>query len=469
MEPTIWGIIFIPLSIFLILFKPHLLVGILILSLSLQMTTIVNFSALGYGFQLYKFLTILFSFYLVIKIIYNRWKLKIQNTYLKQIFIILFAFLSYVTLISILGPIVFSGFPVFPPLLGIDYSAVLGPFPLEFSSLNVVLPLYILFYSLTFLYLISYNIQDRDIRTILSSWKITVFLTIFFLFIQLIFFFIINDDVLKYIINIAPQGEYGFVKFEHEGSVFPRLRGTFQEPSMISPFLTGIFVYILAQLEKKFTYILPLILIFPLLFLTTSTTAYISVAASLAIFLILNFPIRFKNLSLFIRKGKAKIFGIVLFSLFLALIILGLLIGFDFIFFSISTFVLEKPETLSYYSRTKANIHSLRLFLDTFFIGVGMGSHRGSSLVANLLAISGIFGTTLFFMFIFAFLKYSYNTLKNTDYFPYFYLLPSLLIPMIISIPDITLPTFWQFIYITTLVLKIVEYNKRKHNEKFIN
>jgi len=466
MQLTIWGIIFIPLSIFLSLFKPRLLVGILILSLSLQMTTIVNFPALNYGFQLYKFLTILFSFYLVIKVIYNGGKLRIRNPYLKQIFIILFAFLSYIMLISILGPIIFDGFPVFPPLLGLDYSAVLGPSPLEFSSLNVVLPLYMLFYSMTFLYLISYNIQDKDIRTILLSWKITVFLTIFSLFIQFIFFFIIGDDILKYVVNTAPQGEYGFSKFEHLGSVFPRIRGTFQEPSMASTFLTGIFVCELARLEKRFrfTLSLSLILIFALLFLTTSTTAYISIAFAVAIFLILNFPIRFKEISLFIRKRKVKIFGTVLLLFIFAFLILGLLIGFDLIFFVISAFVLEKPESLSYYSRTKSNIHSLQLFLDTFFIGVGMGSHRSSSLIFNLLAISGILGITLFFMFIFAFLKYSYNTLKSTDYSHYFYLLPSLLIPMIISVPDLTLPTFWQFIYITTLVLKIVEYKKRKDN-----
>jgi len=464
MEPTIWGIVFVPLSIVLILLKSHLVVCLLIISLSLHMTTIVNFPISNYGFQLYKFLTILFSFHLFIKIIYNRGKLKIQNIYLKRIFVILFAFLSYIIFISILGPFVFSGFPVFPPLLGLDYSAVFGPSPLEFSATNVALPLYMLFYSLTFLYLISYNIQERNIRTILLSWKITIFLTIFFLFIQFIFFFIINDDVLKYIVNTAPQGEYGFAKFSYSETVFPRLRGTFQEPSMISPFLIGIFMYELAQVGKRLKYILPLITILPLLFLTTSTTVYVSLVIVLVIFLILNFPIKFERISLFIRWKKMKIFIIVLFSFICIFLILGLVIGFELILFAISTFVLEKPESISFYSRTKADIHSLQLFLDTYFIGVGMGSHRGSSLIAHLLAISGILGATLFFIFIFAFLRYSYNVLKGTDYFPFFYLLPSILIPMSISIPDLTLPTFWQFIYIVTLVLKIVEYKKRKDN-----
>jgi hypothetical protein len=466
MEPTIWGIIFVPLCALLMFFNPTIVIGILILSLSLQMTTIVNFPASNYGFQLYKYLTILFSLYLLIKVIYNGWKLRIQNYYLKQIFLILLAFLSYLFFISFVGPFIFNGIPVFPPLVGIDYSAVLGPSPLEFSSLNIVLPMYILFYSLTFLYIISYNIQEKDIKVILFFWKLSVFLTVFFLFLQFIFFFVIDDDVLKYIVNTAPQGEYGFAKFVYSESIFPRLRGTFQEPSMISPFLIGIFIYKLAQLERNLKDILSLIIILPLLFLTTSTTAYISLAIMIAIYLVLNLPIRYKRNSFFLQKSKVKIIAGALLSLLLIFIILGGVLGFDFIIFTISTFVLEKPETLSYYSRTKSNIHSLQLLFDTYFMGVGMGSHRGSSLVANLLAITGIFGTTLFFMFIYAFLKYTYNVLKGTRYFPYFYLLPSILIPMSISIPDLTLPTFWQFLYITTLSIKIVQYGKQKEKDQ---
>jgi hypothetical protein len=463
MEPTIWGIIFVPLCTFLIFFKPTIVIGILILSLSLQLTTIVNFPASNYGFQLYKYLIILFSFYLLIKVIYKGWKLRIQNYCLKQIFFVLLAFLFYLLFISFAGPFIFSGIPVFPPLLGLDYSAVLGPSPLEFSSLDIVLPMYILFYSLTFFYIISYNIQEKDIKIILFFWKLSVFLTIFFLFLQFIFFFVINDDVLKYIVNSAPQGEYGFVKFEYLESIFPRLRGTFYEPSMISPFLIGIFIYKLSQLERKLKNILSLFIVLFLIFLTTSTTAYISLAIMISIYLVLNSPIRFKRNSFFLQKSKVKIIAGVLLLLLSIFIILGGVLEFDyFISFTISTFVLEKPETLSYYSRTMADIHSLQLFFDTYLMGVGMGSHRGSSLVANLLAITGILGTTLFLIFIYAFLKYSYKVLKGTSYFPYFYLLPSILIPMSISIPDLTLPTFWQFLYITTLSIKIVQYQRQK-------
>jgi len=45
-------------------------------------------------------------------------------------------------------------------------------------------------------------------------------------------------------------------------------------------------------------------------------------------------------------------------------------------------------------------------------------------------------------------------------------LLPSILIPMSISIPDLTLPTFWQFLYITTLSIKIVQYGKQKEKDQ---
>ena len=466
MELTIWGLVFIPLSIIFILFTQHIAISLLLFSLSLQMTSILILPTLNYGFQLYKFLLILFSLYFTIKIINNGGILKTHNFYLKKISIFLLLFLLYLIIISFAGPFIFSDIPVFPPLLGLDYSAFFGPSPLEFSTLNVVLPLYILFYTLTFLYIISYKIQEKDIKTIILSWKITVFLTILLLLIQYAFFFIINDDVLEYIgINNSPQGVYGFVQFENLGKVLPRLRGTFQEPSMVSPFLVGIFIYKLSQLRKRLRSYLNVIMIFSLLFLTASTTAYISFIIMLAIYLLLNLPVIYQNKSFYIRKQNAKTFIIALFLTISTLLILGILFGFEIIFFYISEFIFKKTETSSFFSRTQADIHSLQLFLDTFFIGVGMGSHRGSSLIFNLLATVGIMGTTLFLIFIYYFLKYSYRVLKNTEFFPYFYLLPSVLVSMNISIPDLTFPTFWQFLYITVLAIKIVEYKEMNKNE----
>jgi hypothetical protein len=99
MELTVWGLIFIPLSFILLLISPKFLISLLIFSLSLQRTAVINLPFSGYGLQLYRFLTILVTIYVTIKILYNGGRIKIQDVYLKRLFIILFAFLSYVIFI----------------------------------------------------------------------------------------------------------------------------------------------------------------------------------------------------------------------------------------------------------------------------------------------------------------------------------------------------------------------------------
>lgn len=412
MELTVWGIIFIPLSFVLILFRPFLLIGILILSLSLQMTTVINFPFLDYGLQLYRFLTILITIYVVIKVLYNRGRIKVQNVYFRKQLTLLFVFLLYVILISIVGPIIFSEYPVFPPLLGLDYSAIYGPSPLELSKLNIAMPLYIWFYSFTFLYLLSSRFREKDIKLLLTIFNISIVLIFFFLIIQLISFFLGTGDILAYI-NTAPQREYRISVFSYSGYILPRLQGTFGEPSMIAPFIIGIFMYKLAYKEKKITDILSLIFIVLFLLFTISTTAYLSLFFMLLIYFFLNFPVKLTSQKLILQKSKIKIFVSSLFLIMLIFLIVAVVIGLDFILNLISTFIFKKTETLSFFSRTTADLHSLKLFFDTFFIGVGIGSHRSSSLIANLLATTGIVGTILFLLFIAKFIKYSYKTLKG--------------------------------------------------------
>jgi len=464
MELTVWGLIFIPLSFILLLISPKSLISLLIFSLSLQRTTVINLPFSGYGLQLYRFLTILVTIYVVIKILYNGGRIKIQDVYLKRLFIILFAFLSYVIFISILGPIIFNGYPVFPPLLGIDYSAIYGLSPLEFSSLNIAMPLYILFYSAVFLYLLTLHLEEKDIKLILATWKITIFLTIFLLIFQLIFSFLGNENILAYV-NNAPQSDHSLDTFSYSGYVFARLQGTFYEPSMASPFLVGIFMYEFASGRKTIANILGLVIIASLLLLTTSATAYMSILIMLFVYLFLNFPVRLKGHQLFLQKSTLKILASTLFSIIVTFLIIVSILRLDTIIYIISTFILEKPKTGSFYSRTTADIHSLKLFLNTYLMGVGIGSHRGSSLITNLLGTTGIVGTVLFLLFIVKFIKYSYDILKKTNYFSCFYLVLSAVISMSIAIPDLTLPTFWQFLYITIIVLQMVKYDENKKYE----
>jgi hypothetical protein len=466
MELTIWGLIFIPLGIVILLLDAKLLIPLLILSLSLQMTSLINIPTANYGFQLYRYLTILISFAFFIQLFRKGLRIKFENRFFKKMAIILFAFSLYATIISFLGPLIFKGYHVFPPSIGIDYSALFGPSPLKFSSLNIAMPLYILFYFLTFLYLIIAPLTKKDIELIQKSWKITITLTLILLIIQFISFFLGYNNILSFI-NNTKQREYVLSTYSYLSQNFPRLQGTFLEPSMASPFLIGMFIYLLdlikqrSKQEKKFFIrFMGLLIIIFLLFLTTSTTAYISTFIMLVIYLILNRPIKRRDFKLLLDKR----ISITLFSLLLSIILFALIIqnlyGKTLITNIFETFLFNKPESLSYHSRLASDIYSFKLFLDTYFIGVGLGSHRSSSLLSTLLSTTGIIGIIFFILYIYIFLKYTYKELKDIPYSPYFYLIPSVLISMFIALPDITFPTFWQFLYMTIIILRKINYEK---------
>lgn len=76
------------------------------------------------------------------------------------------------------------------------------------------------------------------------------------------------------------------------------------------------------------------------------------------------------------------------------------LVGLAFVLPSISAFVgstvNDKLVSTSYTDRTSANTDSLRVFLDSYGFGVGLGSARASSFAPTLLSATGLIGTLLF-------------------------------------------------------------------------
>ena len=451
-EITSLGYLLFLFTIFLYIYYPKILVPLLILALSLQRTAIVNFPSFDYGLQFYRFLTILIVLRFFIKVFRSNLSIKFESKEFKLLAIILIAFALYTILISICGPIIFENYPVFPPIFGIDYSAIYGPSLLKFSQLNIALPLYVFLYSIVFLYILTMELRYKELKIIFKIWNITIFITLFFVALEFLLFFVGKSDILAFINNSA-QREYKIVTFNFAGYNLPRLQGTFLEPSMLAPFVVGIFIYFLDSI-RRFSVIRLLSLSFLMfvLLMTTSTTAYISIFIMLLIFLYINLStLCYFKLN---RRNILKI--LILLCFIITFLLVFVVVNVDLLFHLIKSFILEKPNTLSFFSRIKSDIHSIKLFMDTYFIGVGYGSHRSSSLIANLLATVGLLGTLLFFFFVFMFIKIAYRKLRHTEYFKYWYLLPSALISMIIAIPDITLTTFWQFLYITTIILKLV-------------
>lgn len=456
MEITIYGYILTPLLIILFLLNTKYLVYVLIFTLTLQVTSLFNITFLdNYSMQIYRFISILLSVKLLIYLIYkNKMFIKFKDRNLKIVSVYGLMFSIYSLVWSYIAPFLFENYMVCPPKLGIDFCVLNGQLPLQFSFYNIAFSIYIIFYILTLIYIFLLNWNEKDLLIIKKILLISL-LTVITTSLSQIFNSLVGTiDITKYLYTtISRELEYSMAdKFLN----IPRVQATFLEPSMLAPFLVGMYSHYLYNSFTKpiITNIFFTIITLLLIILSTSTTAYIS--TFLITLIILIFLIH--------KKNTISVISVLFFITFGLFMIIHITIGIENLINLVLNYIIYKPETLSYQSRTFTDVYSIKLFFDTYGLGVGLGSNRPSSLIPYLLSQLGIIGSLLFIGFIFQILKLSYIKLKNSQYFSYYFLLISILIAQFIAYPDITNPTLWQFIYIVS----IISLGVRKHDRKIL-
>jgi hypothetical protein len=452
MSITVYGYILIPLLIIIFLIKPKYLIYLLIISLTLQVTSLINIGDY-YSLQIYRFITILVSVLFFIHLTIRGFKIKFKNKILKEISFYGIVFVFFAIVWSFIAPFIFAGYPVFPPELGVDFSAVYGPSPLEFSEYNIAFSIYILFYVLTLLFIITTNWDQNDLKILHRTFMISFLIILVTSISQILNVILKTPDITTYLYTITTR-EF---RLSMAGS-FPRVQATYQEPSMLAPFIVGVYSYYLYSTfkYKNVLHLTMTIVTLILILLSTSTTAYISTMILTLLVLYFNLPLRIKNYTVYINPSRIIINVIIITAALL--IFMGVIFftaGFDSFIFLINEVLINKLDTASYKNRTIADLHALKLFVDTYGLGVGLGSNRPSSLLPFLLSQLGFVGTWLFLVFIYKIMYFTCKSLKNTEYFQYFFLLPAVLVSQLIAYPDITNPTLWQFIYICIIFSSI--------------
>jgi hypothetical protein len=385
-------------------------------------------------------------------------KIKFKNKILKEISLYGILFTFFTIIWSFIAPFIFAGYPVFPPELGIDFSAIYGPSPLEFSVYNIAFSIYILFYVLTLIFIITTNWNHNDLKILHRTFVISFLIILVTSISQILNFILKTPDITTYLYTIVTR-EF---TLSVAGS-FPRVQATYQEPSMLAPFIVGVYSYYLYNTfkYKNLLHLAMTIVALILILLSTSTTAYISAIILTLLVLYFNLPLRIRNYIVYINLSSMITTVIIVTAMLL--IFMGVIfftIGFDSFIFLINEFLINKPDTGSYKNRAIADLHALKLFVDTYGFGVGLGSNRPSSLLPFLLSQLGFVGTWLFLVFVYKIMYYTYKSLKNTEYFQYFFLIPAVLVSQLIAYPDITNPTLWQFIYISIIFSRRVQNNE---------
>jgi hypothetical protein len=99
--------------------------------------------------------------------------------------------------------------------------------------------------------------------------------------------------------------------------------------------------------------------------------------------------------------------------------------------------------------RLGADLFTLLLLLDTYGLGVGLGSHRTSGFLINILGGVGILGTILFYLFVSKSLSHAFKNMNfnNNALFVSFFAI-SLFVAQFLAIPDLTFPVMWFWIFI---------------------
>lgn len=443
MQLAIYGYILIPIAFLFSILKPKSLVYLLILFLTFQTTGVFNVEKYEFSLQVYKLLIVMISIRFILEILAFK-RLIFVDYKLYKIALIGAFFILYSLFMSLVLPNVFSGILVINPFRGID--------SLNSSAYNVLVSLYLTFYYLVFLYIITRGWCSKEVKLVEGFFVIAFLINFIVSISQLLSYFLhFSIDITPFFYNTL-QRNYAITTAY---SIIPRIQGLFMEPSMFAPFLIGFISWSLYQaIEfRKKHYLFFLLLALFTVFSTTSTTAYLSLAIMVIIVLLNTNVIRFKFQSVIVDTKKlfTILFILIITVCFIVLLVL-LIIGWENALEILNFVLFEKHEISSFKDRTAADIYALNLFVKTYGLGVGLGSNRPSSLVTYLLSQLGFIGTLLFSIFIVKIIFYTKSKLEDSQFMGFYFLVPSAIIAQIIAYPDLTNPTLWQFIYIETIV-----------------
>lgn len=185
-----------------------------------------------------------------------------------------------------------------------------------------------------------------------------------------------------------------------------RINGPFEEPATLGYVFTGYLLFAWVRYRLYPTILSALLVagcVFCLL-VSTSTTAFVGLTLFVCTVL---FDVASARVSVFTRtlsSGQATI--LVLTLLGFALLVLAVAAYGPEISYILRNTLFEKAESTSFQQRSFADVMAVRIFVDTYGMGIGLGSHKANSLLLTLLSNTGIVGVVLFGAFLWSLLAH---------------------------------------------------------------
>lgn len=340
-------------------------------------------------------------------------------------------FTAWAVFITALAPTIFAGIPVLISRGGID-EQLLDPGTLDYTVSNLAQVGYLLIGVGTVFFLARSPAATPGLLgitlgvvTVLSFWRL---LSIQFGLPFPAGFF--DNSTAVRIIESTSSGE-------------ARFRGIFSEPSGLAAVSLTAMVYFsmrLKHLTRSQRWIAVAILV-----MAVANAGFSTAGTFVASGLILLAALAIAAVSGFVMR-RAKVSPFVVAASFVGLA--GAVFFIPIVIDIINGVISEKVASSSYGSRTGVDLFSYRLTLETWGLGVGLGSNRPSSFLAMLLSCVGIPGTVLFAATMFQLMRAAW---VKPEYRATVWALISVLISKVLAGPNLSDPS--ALLWITAGVL----------------
>ncbi|MFP4486780.1 MAG: hypothetical protein ACLFOC_07435 [Campylobacterales bacterium] len=448
----------------------------------------------------YHFIAFLLTGRLVIDIVFRRFRYEdIKELFSSRIVVVLSLFVLYVVVSSFVLPKIFAGVLVDYPHDGISRSFV----PVQWSIINLGQAVYLF---ITFVVLL-YGLLSMQKEKI--AYK-EVALRLF----EYISFFVVIVSVVQLLLRA--DGIYIFTfLFDHHpyqysaGNGLMRVNGTFHEPSFLVVLLAPFVMYSMLRFfgGHRLKYGLFIVATALAVFGAGSTT-WITGIAPLMLMLVA-YGIYKRSFRDTMNATLLLLVGYILYVLavetlpkkdidvwfvvllvFLIISIVGIVVAsyrysinierknivkttitigvismvavvflvvnyVDMSMFDATNIQRHLNKISTSHVRIVSDLRSWDIFLETYGLGVGVGSHRNSSFLFYMLATTGFIGTFLFGYFLWLLFYKGIKIQKVCQDQPISLILTISLIYMVaiksIAIPDLVFPTMWVFVLMSLL------------------
>lgn len=447
-EVTIVGVMVIALTALAVTRRPIRLAQLAIAFCTWEATAVV--ATPGFGIQPYYFVGVAIFARLV-------WKLSLRggefgaHSALSRGLGLFGLLLLWGAVGAALHPLIFAGMPVYAPGIGIDSQVVDGT-PLTHTTSQLAQVIYLALNVALVLYVAIHARSARDVGRLHRAFLVAGVSAIAIAGIQ------------KFTVALGLPFPYDLIQnnpsldlrqqITFQGVV--RLSGTFPEASNLAVFGSGLLAYafgslLLGRRPTLFYATLTVFTAFVMLW-TTSSTAYLMIGfVTVALFsLYVGWPMLRGRIRL--RRG-----------LWFVLLLLGgtaALAGSSVLRGIIAKAVLGKFESRSFGVRTSADLDALRILVDTWGLGIGLGSNRPSSFVTSLLSTLGLLGTALFVvgLFLIAAATARLGARAHPEKVSVLALM-AIVIAKTLSSPDLSTASMWALIALCAASLSVASKN----------